>query len=294
MRWAALISVILFSTTAAGEPELLFTARWGGDAGLEIAGGKDSPVRGPTSVALDPLGNIWILDNLQDRLVGFDDKGTQIGITPLSPGHRDDLAIGPDGSFALLSMHIRQIEILDRDGRPQGFFKLSPLLAPLGRISLPGELEIENAHGESFRLGTADHPRPVKQVLFGRRFECGIRVDNGKARLYTQDSATGTVAEGKRVYRITDLDLGSVASARPVTDCSEPGFLIEVERLGEATKVVVDREVALVRDSDVEQRWTIDGRSLYQPFRRFASLGRTVIMILPVEPGLQVWRWRLP
>jgi hypothetical protein len=293
MRRAVLVIVMLFSTAAAGEPELLFTAQWGGDAGLGIAGGKDSPVRGPTSAALDPLGNVWILDNLQNRLVGFDRKGMQIGVVPLSPGHRDDLAIGPDGSFALLSLHIRQIEVLDRDGRPRGHLKLSPLLAPIGRISFPGELEIENAHGERFRLGTADNPRQVKQALFGRRSECGVRVDEGRARLYTLSHSSGTLAEGKRSCRITDLDLGDVASAHPATDCSKPAFLIEVERLRPGTRVDVERIVALVRDLDIAERWCVKDASLYVPFRRFASRGDTAIMIFPVQEGLQVWRWRL-
>ncbi|MFC1654737.1 hypothetical protein ACFL2F_02930, partial [Myxococcota bacterium] len=168
------------------------------------------------------------------------------------------------------------------------------LLAPIGRTSFPGEIEIENAHGERFSLGTADNPRPVKQVLFGRRLDCGIRVDDGQARLYTQEHSQGTFAESKRAYRISDLDLGSVASARPVTDCSKSSFLIEAERLLPGTKVDVEREVALVRDLNVRQRWSIESRSPYVPFRRFASRGRTAIMILPVDSGLQVWRWRLP
>lgn len=292
MRWAVLIGFMLFSTAAAGEPELLFCARWGGDSGLGIEGGKESPVRGPTSVALDPLGNVWILDNPNSRLVGYDQKGARLGEVTLTPGHRDDLAIGPDGSFALLAMHLSRIEVLDRDGRPQGFLKLSPLLAPLGRISFPGEIEIENPHGERFRLGTVDHPRPIKQVLFGRRLECGIRVDAGRARLYTLEHSIETVAEGRRTYRTNDLDLDEVASARPVTDCSKPAFLIEVERLLPVTKVNVEREVALVRDLGVIQRWSIESTMLYTPSRRFASRGNTVIMILPVESGLQVWRWR--
>jgi hypothetical protein len=293
MRWAAIIGVMLFSTSAAGEPELLFVAEWGGDAGLEIAGGKGSPVHGPTSVALDPLGNIWILDNLQNRLVGFNDKGGQIGEVQLAPGHRDDLAVGPDGSFALFSMHLRRIEVLDRDGRPLGLMKLSPLLAPVGRISFPGELEIQNAHGERFRLGTVDRPRPIKQVLLGRSLECGIRVDAGAARLYIQNDAA-IVAEGRGSYRVTDLDLGEVASARPATDCKKSSFLIEVERLLPGTKVIVEREVARVRDHDIKERWIVRDAWLYQPFRRFASRGNTAVMILPVESGLQVWRWRLP
>lgn len=292
MRWAAIIGVMLFSTSAAGEPELLFTAEWGSDSGLELAGGKGTPVHGPTSVALDPLGNIWILDNLQNRLVGFNDKGGQIGEVQLTPGHRDDLAVGPDGSFAMLSMHLSQIEILDRDGRPLGNMRLSPLLAPVGRISFPGELEIENAHGERFRLGTVDRPRPIKQVLFGRRFECGIRVDEGQAQLFTQESVA-IVAEGKRSYQVTSLDLGIVASARPATDCSAGSFLIEVERLLPESRVIVEREVALVSDNDVKERWSVRDAWLYQPFRRFASRGDTVVMILPVDWGLQVWRWRL-
>jgi len=292
MRWAALAVLMLFSTPAAGEPELLFLAEWGGDAGPEVAIGEGAPVRGPTSVALDPPGNVWILDNLNNRLAGYDQKGARIGEVALTPGHRDDLAIGPDGSFALLSMHLSRIEVLDRDGRPQGFLKLSPLLAPFGRISFPGEIEIENPHGERFRLGTVENPRPIKQVLLGRRMECGIRVDAGAARLYTQDN-NDLVAEGRRSCRVTDLDLGEVASARPATDCSRSSFLVEVERLLPGSKVIVEREVALVRDLDVQGRWSVAG-SLYQPFRRFASRGRTVVMILPVDSGLQVWRWRLP
>jgi hypothetical protein len=293
MRWAVIVLIALLSAPAAGEPELLFTAQWGGDAGLGIESGKGSPVRGPTSVALDPLGNVWILDNLNNRLVGFDEKGAPAGEVLLSPGHHDDLAVGPDGSFALLSMHLSQIEVLDRDGRPLGSLKLSPLLAPFGRISFPGELEIENPHQERFRLGTVDNPRPIKQVLFGRRMECGIRVDAGAARLYTQDNAE-VVAEGRRSCRVTELDLGEVASARPVTNCFKNSFLIEVERLLPGAKVFVKREVALVRDRDVQERWNVRNDWLYQPFRRFASRGDTVIMILPVESGMQVWRWRLP
>ena len=284
--------MVLFSAPAAGKPELLFTAQWG-DEGLEIAGGKESPVCGPTSVALDPLGNVWILDNLNNRLVGFGEKGERIGEILLSPGHRDDLAIGPDGSFALLSMHLGRIEVLDRHGRPQGFLKLSPLLAPFGRIGFPGELEIENPHGEIFRLGTVDRPRPVKQALLGRRLECGIRVDRGQASLYTEE-ATSIVAEGRRSYHVTDLDLGTVASVRPVTDCTKGSFLVEVERLLPAAKVFVEREVALVSDQEIKERWNVRDAWLYQPFRRFAARGNTVVMILPVESGMQVWRWRLP
>jgi hypothetical protein len=280
---------MLFSTAATGEPELLFTAQW---SGLGIAGGNESPVRGPTSVALDPLGDVWILDNLNNRLVGFGEKGERIGEILLTPGHRDDLAIGPDGSFALLSMHLGRIEVFDRDGRPQGIMKLSPLLAPVGRISFPGELEIENAHGERFRLGTPDNPRLIKQVLFGRSLECGIRVDTGTARLYIQNT-TPLLVEGRRSYRIADLDLGTVASARPATDCKKNSFLIEVERLLPGTRVDVEREVALVRDLEVQERWRVRDAWLYQPFRRFASRGATVIMILPADSGLQVWRWRL-
>jgi hypothetical protein len=92
---------------------------------------------------------------------------------------------------------------------------------------------------------------------------------------------------------VSNLDLGSVDSARPATDCSTGGFLIEVERLRPGPKVDVEREVALVRDRRVTQRWSIDGASLFVPFRRFASRGDTAIMILPVQEGLQVWRWRL-
>ena len=290
MRWAVFAIVMLFSTSATGEPELLFTAQW---SGLGIAGGKGSPVRGPTSVALDPLGNIWILDNLNSRLAGYDEKGGQIGEVQLTPGHRDDLAIGPDGSFALLSMHLRRIEVLDRGGRPQGFLKLSPLLAPFGRISFPSEIEMQNPHGEIFRLGTVDRPRPIKQVLFGRRMECGIRVEDGQAYLHTRKNAE-TVAEGRRPYRVSDLDLGIVASARPATDCTKGSFLIEVERLRPAAKVFVEREVTLFGSEEIKERWNVREAWLYQPFRRFASRGDTVLMILPVESGMQVWRWRLP
>jgi len=293
MRWAVLAIVTLISSSAAGEPELLFTSPWDGGAGLGIESGKESPVRGPTSVALDPLGNVWILDNFNSRLVGYDEKGTPIGEVLLSPGHRDDLAIGPDGSFALLSMHLYRIEVMDKDGRPQGFLKLSPLLAPLGRISFPDEIEIENPHGERFRLGTVDNPRPIKQVLFGRRMECGIRVDAGAARLYIQDNAE-VVAEGRQPCRVTDLDLSQVASARPATDCSKRSFLIEVERLLPGTKVAVEREVVLVSDNNPEERWNVGDAWLYQPFRRFASRDDTAVMILPVKSGMQVWRWSLP
>jgi hypothetical protein len=190
-------------------------------------------------------------------------------------------------------MHLGRIEVLDRQGRPRGFLKLSPLLMPFGRISFTSEIEMQNPHGEIFRLGTVDRPRPIKQVLLGRSMECGIRIDAGAARLYIQDNAE-IVADGRRSYRVTELDLGTVTSARPATDCSKDSFIIEIERLLPAAKVFVEREVAVFYDREIKERWNVRDAWLYQPFRRFASRGTTAVMILPVESGMQVWRWRLP
>jgi hypothetical protein len=282
--------------------ELLFSLAWGGPDSPQLGSrDKSAAAQGPTSVALGPQGKIWILDNQANRLLAYDSSGCLLETVALAPGHRDDLAVGHDGSLALLARHTAQIEILDQNGRPQKSIKLSPHLGPLRRIGFSQEIQLENAHGERFGLGLPDNPKTVRQVLFSRRqgpigseFDCAVKVDEGKVSLYRWGQPSGLTAERRPADQIVDLELEGVASARLVSSCTSRGVLLEVQRLKDGPTVKVSKEIVYIQDWRLAAAWELSESSLLGQSDMFAQRETDVIIMQALEQGLQVWRWRLP
>ncbi|MBW1871481.1 MAG: hypothetical protein JRJ19_05415, partial [Deltaproteobacteria bacterium] len=267
----------LIPTEVACDPsdpqlELLFSLAWGGKNGPQLSNRvKSSLTQGPTSVALGPQGKIWILDNQANRLLAYDNSGCLLEVVALTPGHRDDLAVGHDGSLALLARHTAKIEILGKNGRPKKTIELAAHLGPPRRIGFTQEIQVENAHGERFALGRPDDLKPLRQVLFNRRqgpigslFDCAVSVANGKVSLYRWGQPSKLTAERRPADHIIDLELDGVASARLVSSCSSRGMLVEVQRLEDGPVVKVSKEIVFVQDWRPATTWQLPGSSRLQ------------------------------
>jgi hypothetical protein len=299
------VGVLLLLTAATpegGAPEILFGLPWGGD-GLALNAGPEQVPAGPTAVALDSTGTMWLLDNIGQRLVAYDNTGRQVGVIPLPDGQREDLAIADDGRFALLSLHLRQVEELDASGQLCGTLAVSPLLGPLGRIGFDGQgrLEIANLHGERFVLGTPEQPLGERQSLLARRqglpgstIDCGIRVDRQQASLYRYPAAGPLASERGPRPEILPLQLGSVSAARLLTACSDEGMAILVERLLPGAPLQVERELVTLKNGRVTGRAPLPDDELYQGLGAVALRAGQLVRLSPTPSGLWVWRWRLP
>ncbi|MBN1771581.1 MAG: hypothetical protein JXB32_09985 [Deltaproteobacteria bacterium] len=106
------------ATAATDEPEVVARADWGsGDGQLGRRGGEESAPEGPMSFAITPTEEIWVLDQVNLRLVRFDAAGRQDRALPLGSDTFQDLALAPTGELVLLDrLAARLVRVLDASG----------------------------------------------------------------------------------------------------------------------------------------------------------------------------------
>ena len=122
---ATVLFTLLAGGTAAAatdEPQLVVRADWGsGDGQLGRRGGQESAPEGPMSFAVTPTGEVWVLDQVNRRLVRFDTAGRQDRTLPLGSDTFQDLALAPGGQLVLLDrLAARLVRVLDEGGTVRG------------------------------------------------------------------------------------------------------------------------------------------------------------------------------
>jgi len=122
--------------------------------------GFEQVAQGPSAVAVAGDGAVLILDRLGGRVarVGLDGSVRTLAAVPVDA---EDLAVGPDGAFAALSMLRATAWIHDSSGAPAGEVKLPRELRELVSVELGGRRP---------RLARA---RPKRQSRAARRQASG-------------------------------------------------------------------------------------------------------------------------
>lgn len=115
------LATLLAGGTAAAatdEPEIVVRADWGsGDGQLGRRGGQESAPEGPMSFAITPTDEVWVLDQVNRRLVRFDTAGRPDRTLPIGSDTFQDLALAPGGQFVLLDrLAARLVRVLDEGG----------------------------------------------------------------------------------------------------------------------------------------------------------------------------------
>jgi hypothetical protein len=85
------------------QPNSTFSLAWGpapGQAGL--LPGNESSTIGPQALDVDSQGNIYLLDQINDRVQVFDPNGVLVNAIPMELGPLGDLVLRGDGSFYIL------------------------------------------------------------------------------------------------------------------------------------------------------------------------------------------------
>ncbi len=100
---ATRLDALAFENGAAPEAQVRLT--WGagpGQAGLDV---QPSGVRvGPTAFDVDHEGNVYLLDQVNDRIQVFDRQGTLTDLVPMELGAEGDIAVAEDGTLYLIDI----------------------------------------------------------------------------------------------------------------------------------------------------------------------------------------------
>lgn len=170
---------------------------WGsGNGDLGRSKPDEANPEAPMSLTVDALGQVWILDQVNGRLVKLDRSGKPMGSVPLTVQAAQDVVIGPDGTAMVLDRLVdKSIALIGADGKPRGEL---PVLgkgveeggAVTGVFSDGKDVYVEREHGDSVKVGsTSGEANKERPEIPGR--------PAGDGRTYLTagivDGATGTV-----------------------------------------------------------------------------------------------------
>lgn len=229
-------------STDAGLPEartgggsVLASFGWGsGEGSLGHSTPDEANPEAPMSLTVDAQGNVWILDQVNQRLVKLDKSGKQIGTVPLPLQAAQDVVVGPDGTAMVMDRLVdKSIALIGPDGKPRGEL---PLVgkgleeggAATGVFSDGEGVYVEREHGDSVLVGsTSGEANKERPEVPGR--------PAGDGRTYLTagivDGSTGTVMvtaidREPQQHRFTrQLSLGQQVVALNALDADLSGII---------------------------------------------------------------------
>ncbi|MFO0570693.1 MAG: hypothetical protein U0263_33970 [Polyangiaceae bacterium] len=243
----------------------VFRANWGG-ARDEL--GRERPNEGnpmgPMSFAADSQGRVTVLDGVNSRLVRRAADGSVEGTTRLDVGHPEDLAVGRDGSSAVLDRFSdKAVAVYDESGHLRGKLPIAGEgIDDIGSVTgvfVDGrDVYVEREHGPLVKIGTTDgapaEPRseiPGRPSRDGQSFlKAGI-IEPAAGRTYVTSTNRETKehrftrelrTEGPvRTLQLLDTDLAGVIYFAAEVTASESSEKIELYCLDPATGAPVGR-----------------------------------------------------
>ena len=95
---------------------------WGsGEGNLGHSRPDEANPEAPMSLTVDAQGQVWILDQVNDRLVKLDRNGKVVATVPLTVQSAQDVVIAPDGTALVLDRLVdKSIALIGPDGKPRG------------------------------------------------------------------------------------------------------------------------------------------------------------------------------
>jgi hypothetical protein len=263
-------------------------------------GGAERAALGAPAVAVLPEGKVLVLDAVQGRVVCLD--GREIITLARVPKDADDLAVGPDGAFAVKRSVKPEVLVLAPNGRPVGTVDTGAIDSiDTIALGLSRRVVVTTPFQESFTVGSPSVPQLAEQVLHGKRegaaFLDGgrgvsaVRTASGELELHVLDPLA---EQGARV--VSRHALGKGASAR-VVGASGSTACLRVEHVseGQGGAIAVAREAVCLDavTGAVRLRTKLPPPGIYAPRRELAFGGSTLAFVNATEAGLSITTWNL-
>ena len=191
-----------------GAGRVVFFSSWGGSTRDQL--GHDRPLEGnptgPMSLAHDARGRVYVLDQVNGRIVRHGVDGKAEASSDLRLRNAQDLAVAADGSMAVLDrLGDKAIAFYDKDGALRGQLPLEgegvEETGLLTGVFIDGkDVYVEREHGTLVNIGdTAGNPAEPRKEIPGRPTRDGTGFLNagitdaaaGRAWIALIDRSTG-------------------------------------------------------------------------------------------------------
>jgi hypothetical protein len=236
----------------AGAGRVVFFSPWGGSTKDQL--GRERPQEGnpegPMSLAQDGKGRLYVLDQVNHRVVRRAPDGTPEAVSELQLLGAQDLAVGSDGSMAVLDrLASKAVALYDENGALRTQLPLAgDLVEETGLVTgvfVDGkDVYVEREHGPLVRIGDTDgsvaNPRteiPGRPSRDGKSYVNAGIIDAVAGRAYVSsiDRATNQhrfTRELRLNAHITSIQLldtdkrGTIYFAAEVGDEQEPPAIV--------------------------------------------------------------------
>jgi hypothetical protein len=248
-----------------------------------VRASTERAARGAPAVAVDRDGRVFVLDAINARIARVADDDL-VDVAEVPPDS-DDLAIGPDGAFAVHRSVKPEILVLDPEGRKVGVVDTSAV-ADVDGIALARSRRVlvTNSFQETFSLGSPAMPQLPSAILDGKRENDvqAVRTESGNLELRGADGAT-------RV-RLGPGDAARVIGTSGDLVCARVEHVIQREA---AEAIRVRREAACVdmRTGRVALRVDLPPPGAFVPRRELAFAAHTLVFAQPTDRGIELQKW---
>ncbi len=299
----------------AGVPEVktagLEVARFGwgsGPGNLGRSRPDEANPEAPMSLTTDAQGQVWILDQVNDRLVKLDRNGKLLGTVPVPLQAAQEVAISADGTALVMDRLVdKSVAVIGPDGKPKGEL---PILgkgleeggASTGLFTDGKDVYVEREHGDSVRIGSTsgeankDRPEvPGRPASDGRTYltasisdpAAGVVLVTAIDRETKQHRFTSQVSTGQSVVALNALDTDHSGIIYLGTVVEQPGSTPDAPKFG-VTLICLD---PLDGHPLGQARWPANATP-EETFRELTVLpGGGVLFLERTETGSRVMRY---
>lgn len=250
---------------------------------------------GAPAVGTLPSGELLVLDALHGRVLRVEAGGAVREVARVDRD-ADDLAVGPDGAFAVKRTTTPKIVVYTPAGARQGELDYR-ILQDAERIELgvSRRVTVVSAHQERYLLGSPTFPLSPAEVLHSKQEGVAARADGaGLEVLRSKEGLLSLVAvrhdaEQERTVEVGRVAIGRGASARVVGVTGNVACL-RVETLEDTAAVSVRREAVCVDATSgaVVFRTDLGAPGAYVPHRELTFARGRLTFAKPASAGLQV------
>lgn len=231
-------------------------ARFGWGSGDEALGREHQPEgnpEGPMSLTVGADGSIFVLDQVNQRLVRLDAKGKRLSSTPLPLQAAQDVVVTKDGTALVMDRLVdKAVAVIGPDGKPKGELPLEGKGlteggASTGLFNDGDDVLVEREHGDLVRIGKSDGTKdaergevPGRPSKDGASYLTAVIVDPARglfsltaiAKASLEHRFTRQVSFGQAILALVMLDSDAAGLSYVGAHAELPGSTPEAPRLG--------------------------------------------------------------
>lgn len=257
---------------------------------------------GAPAIAVAPSGETLVLDALHSRVVKVSATGELTELAKVDHD-ADDLAVGPDGAFAVKRTTTPKVVVYSPQGLRLGELD-TRILQDVERIEMgPSRRVIAvSAHQERYLLGSPTFPASEAEVLHSKREGIADRAD-GAGLVVLRDEKTHEISlvsikkdvEQDKSVEVARVSVGRGDSARIVGVAGNVACM-RVETLDGAAEISVKREAVCVDavSGNVTFRTALGAPGTYVPHRELVLARGSLVFARPEARGLRLQTFAVP